>query len=188
MPTSDAASFDCALVRALCGEVTLLQPAIASAARASNGPALRASRGRDVTMPPYEWGSPIGRGEARPWGCCNRGATGIGRSPPPCARQVVGRCKPGQRAGVPGPRPAAERVAPCTLRSPHARLGGMLALIVLAIVALSFAPASAQAGPTSSEILQLRIGQIREGVPLEIGGEAIASTVVLPDFYERRGF
>ena len=64
----------------------------------------------------------------------------------------------------------------------------MLALIVVAIVACSLAPASALAGPTSSEILQLRIGQIREGVPLEIGGEAIASTVVLPEFYEHRGF
>jgi murein L,D-transpeptidase YcbB/YkuD len=55
-------------------------------------------------------------------------------------------------------------------------------------VACSLTPASALAGPTASEILQLRIGQVREGVPLEIGGELVASTVVLPDFYERRGF
>ena len=37
-------------------------------------------------------------------------------------------------------------------------------------------------------ILQARIDQIHNGAPLWIAGETLASTVVLPDFYERRGF
>jgi len=64
----------------------------------------------------------------------------------------------------------------------------MRMLVVLAIAAWSVGTAHAQVERTTAGILQLRVGQIREGVPLEIGGETIASTVVLPDFYERRGF
>ena len=61
-------------------------------------------------------------------------------------------------------------------------------ILLFAIAAWSVAPALAQGARTPSDILQLRVGQMREGVPLEVGGETIASTVVLPDFYERRGF
>ena len=58
----------------------------------------------------------------------------------------------------------------------------------LAVLAIAASLAHAQGKPTSSDILQLRIGQMREGVPLQVRGETIASTVVLPDFYERREF
>jgi murein L,D-transpeptidase YcbB/YkuD len=50
------------------------------------------------------------------------------------------------------------------------------------------ASAPASEPPEVPELLQLRIGQLRDGTPLEVGGEPIASTVVLPEFYERRGF
>jgi murein L,D-transpeptidase YcbB/YkuD len=63
--------------------------------------------------------------------------------------------------------------------------GGALA----ACVAVSGAiPAHAQPDSQSSAILQLRVEQIRDGVSVQIGGEALSSTVVLSDFYERRGF
>jgi hypothetical protein len=62
------------------------------------------------------------------------------------------------------------------------------AALAAAIAATGIAPARAQTASTPAEILQLRIAQIRDGVPVEIGGETIASTMVLPDFYERRGF
>ena len=39
-----------------------------------------------------------------------------------------------------------------------------------------------------STILQVRVDQIRNGAPVQIVGEAIASMFVLPDFYERRAF
>ena len=64
-----------------------------------------------------------------------------------------------------------------------------LRLAILPVIAAwSIVPALAQGARTSSDVLQLRVGQMREGAPLEIGGETIASTVVLPEFYERRGF
>jgi len=56
------------------------------------------------------------------------------------------------------------------------------------VLVISASLAHAQGKPTSSDILQLRVSQMREGVPLQVHGETIASTVVLPDFYERRGF
>jgi murein L,D-transpeptidase YcbB/YkuD len=49
-------------------------------------------------------------------------------------------------------------------------------------------PAHAQAAPRTSAILQVRVDQMREGAPVRVGNEALASTVVLPEFYERRGF
>jgi len=58
----------------------------------------------------------------------------------------------------------------------------------LTVLVISASLAHAQGKPTSSDILQLRVSQMREGVPLQVHGETIASTVVLPDFYERRGF
>jgi murein L,D-transpeptidase YcbB/YkuD len=39
-----------------------------------------------------------------------------------------------------------------------------------------------------ANLLQLRIGEMRDGTPIEIVGERLASTVVLPEFYEGRGF
>jgi murein L,D-transpeptidase YcbB/YkuD len=48
------------------------------------------------------------------------------------------------------------------------------------------APAEPESEPAA--ILQLRVDQIRDGTAVTIGGETIASTVVLPEFYERRGF
>ena len=47
--------------------------------------------------------------------------------------------------------------------------------------------AQPEAGPTAN-LLQLRIGEMRDGTPVEIAGERLASTVVLPEFYEERGF
>jgi len=74
-----------------------------------------------------------------------------------------------------------------------ARLLGMaralrgFALAACAVVACAGA-AHAQPDSGTSASLQLRVDQIREGAPLQIAGETIASTVVLPEFYERRGF
>jgi len=61
-------------------------------------------------------------------------------------------------------------------------------MMALTVLVISASLAHAQGKPTSSDILQLRVSQMREGVPLQVRGETIASTVVLPDFYERRGF
>jgi murein L,D-transpeptidase YcbB/YkuD len=49
------------------------------------------------------------------------------------------------------------------------------------------------AGPASAQddvatIIQVMVDQIREGGSVEVAGEPLASTVVLPDFYERRVF
>ena len=73
-------------------------------------------------------------------------------------------------------------------RAHRRRILAPVLLLALALVASLITPAHAQGARTAVELLQLRVGQIREGVPLAIGGETIASTVVLPDFYERRGF
>ena len=65
-------------------------------------------------------------------------------------------------------------------------LAPTLSLVLLAVCsALLAASASTPAVP---ELLELRIGQLRDGTPLELDGERIASTVVLPEFYERRAF
>jgi hypothetical protein len=56
------------------------------------------------------------------------------------------------------------------------------------IVAAGAVPAPAAARVRPAAILQLRVDQIRDGTAVTIGGETIASTVVLPEFYERRGF
>ncbi len=68
--------------------------------------------------------------------------------------------------------------------------------------ALATGPARSQDGRSSTQspsplqvesespstILQARIDQIRNGAPVRIASETLASMVVLPDFYERRGF
>ena len=72
-------------------------------------------------------------------------------------------------------------------RIPCRRIVAAIACATLAAW-ITASPALAQEPRTASDILQLRVGQIRDGVPLQVGGEPIASTVVLPDFYERRGF
>jgi murein L,D-transpeptidase YcbB/YkuD len=41
---------------------------------------------------------------------------------------------------------------------------------------------------TRTAIIQARVDQMRNGVPVKIGSETLASMVVLPDFYERRVF
>ena len=60
-------------------------------------------------------------------------------------------------------------------------------MVALTVLVISASLAHAQGKPTASDILQLRVSQMREGVPLQVHGETIASTVVVPDFYERRG-
>ena len=61
-------------------------------------------------------------------------------------------------------------------------------VVLSCLVVAHVAGSQAATEPDVSGLLQLRIGQIREGSPLEIAGETIASTVVLPEFYERRDF
>jgi murein L,D-transpeptidase YcbB/YkuD len=62
------------------------------------------------------------------------------------------------------------------------------AVIVACIVAAGAGPARARAQSDVPTILQMRVDQVRDGSGVTIGGEAIASTVVLADFYEQRGF
>ena len=61
------------------------------------------------------------------------------------------------------------------------------ALCGLALAACVAAAASEPAHECPT-ILQVRVDQIRNSAPVQISGETIASVVVLPDFYERRGF
>jgi murein L,D-transpeptidase YcbB/YkuD len=49
------------------------------------------------------------------------------------------------------------------------------------------ASSDADAAPTAA-IIQARVDHIRNGAPVKIGDETLASMVVLPDFYERRTF
>jgi len=59
--------------------------------------------------------------------------------------------------------------------------------VCLAVLAVAGVGAQPEPDPTA-DLLQLRIGEMRDGTPVEIAGERLASTVVLPDFYEGRGF
>src|SRR5262245_29481116 len=56
----------------------------------------------------------------------------------------------------------------------------------LATTAALSAPAETVSEPAA--ILQLYVDQIRSGAAVTIGSETVASTVVLPEFYEGRGF
>ena len=67
------------------------------------------------------------------------------------------------------------------------RVAPALAIVTL-LAGLGAVPARGQGSTTTSELLQLWLGQLRDGTPLVIDGEPLASTVVLPEFYERRGF
>src|SRR5512145_843017 len=47
---------------------------------------------------------------------------------------------------------------------------------------------AAQAAGESAQIIQARVGQLASGGEVRVGAAPIASTVVLPSFYERRAF
>jgi murein L,D-transpeptidase YcbB/YkuD len=49
-------------------------------------------------------------------------------------------------------------------------------------------PALARGQSEEAAIIQARVGQLRNGAEVRIGAASIASTVVLPEFYERREF
>lgn len=57
---------------------------------------------------------------------------------------------------------------------------------LLFLTCLFCAPSRAQGD--ASAIIQARVGQLLNGGEVRIGGRSIASTVVVPAFYERRGF
>jgi murein L,D-transpeptidase YcbB/YkuD len=61
-----------------------------------------------------------------------------------------------------------------------------LATAIVLLASCAAPPAPAQ--PDAAAILQARIGQLRNGVEVGIDGQSIASTVVLPEFYEQREF
>ena len=56
------------------------------------------------------------------------------------------------------------------------------------VAAACAAPVPAEPASDAAAILQTRVDQIRDGTAVTIEGEAIASAVVLPEFYEQRGF
>lgn len=62
-----------------------------------------------------------------------------------------------------------------------------LAAALLAALVLAWL-APAHAGSETASIIQARVGQLLNGAEVRIGTAALASTVVLPAFYERRGF
>jgi murein L,D-transpeptidase YcbB/YkuD len=72
-------------------------------------------------------------------------------------------------------------------RCARERLGRPLSTTMAVLAALSAGP-SAAASSEIPVVLQVRIDQLRNGGPVEIAGQVLASSVVLPDFYERRGF
>ena len=49
-------------------------------------------------------------------------------------------------------------------------------------------PAFAAGQDEVASIIQARVGQLRNGTEVKIGAASLASTVVLPDFYEHREF
>ena len=79
-----------------------------------------------------------------------------------------------QRAGMAAPvfRPARVRSIWCT---------------IAVLVALCLTPASAEIEPVQ-QVIRDKIKQHRYVKPLKIGVASVASTIVLPDFYERREF
>src|SRR5262249_49317274 len=74
----------------------------------------------------------------------------------------------------------------------RSRLRAASASITLGVVALALClPAAvglAADAFVSMAVVQVRVDQMRNGGAVRIGGDDLASTVVLPDFYERRGF
>lgn len=58
----------------------------------------------------------------------------------------------------------------------------------IAALLLLIASTVAHAGSEPREIIQARVGQLANGSEVQLAGASIASTVVLPAFYERRGF
>ena|SRR5215831_14275579 len=75
--------------------------------------------------------------------------------------------------------PSDDEILSVTLR----RLALALCLAVAFVM-----PAQAAPDSDPAAILQMRVDQLRNGAPVTIGSETIASTVVLPEFYEQRGF
>lgn len=55
------------------------------------------------------------------------------------------------------------------------------------LLCLALAPL-ARAEHAATSFIEARVGQIRNGASVAVAGRTLASTVVLPDFYERRGF
>jgi len=66
------------------------------------------------------------------------------------------------------------------------RPGGVAAAVCLAAAIVFATPARPESSPAA--LIQLRVDQIHDGSPVTIAGDTLASAVVLPDFYERRGF
>jgi murein L,D-transpeptidase YcbB/YkuD len=64
----------------------------------------------------------------------------------------------------------------------------LLALGACIATLLTIASIAAHAAGESAQIIQARVGQLGSGGEVRVSGAAIASTVVLPSFYERRGF
>ena len=58
-------------------------------------------------------------------------------------------------------------------------------LAAIAALATVLLPLGLRAEPDAPLIIQARVGQLLNGSQVKIAGEAIASTVVLPAFYER---
>lgn len=50
------------------------------------------------------------------------------------------------------------------------------------------APVASATDPGADAVLEARCGQLRNGAEVKVAGRSIASTIVLPGFYERRGF
>jgi murein L,D-transpeptidase YcbB/YkuD len=62
------------------------------------------------------------------------------------------------------------------------------ALVAIAALVLLIGPLCLRAEGDASLIIQARVGQVLNGAQVMISGEKIASTVVLPAFYERREY
>lgn len=70
----------------------------------------------------------------------------------------------------------------------NTRTGTARTLITVIAVLSGIAALPALAQWDAAAIIQARIGQLRNGVEVRIGEQSIASTVVLPEFYEQREF
>lgn len=99
---------------------------------------------------------------------------------------------PNLRSNNTTPVPSALARATLPRRMPQHRLtgrsiAGLVAALSLFLLA-GLPPAAVHAADEASTIIQARVGQILNGGEVRIVGAPIASTVVLPAFYERRGF
>lgn len=63
-----------------------------------------------------------------------------------------------------------------------------LPAVLLVLACLLIPCTTAHAQPEASALVQARVGQLRNGGEVKIGKAVLASSVVLPDFYERREF